>query len=77
MSVRRSCRDDAEARQVDDLVALLTSQHRQIESLVRNTFGPQMGYELELVDAIPQEASGKYRFCVSPVATAYLKSLAP
>ena len=51
--------------------------HRQIEALVRNTFGPQMGYEVELVDAIPQEASGKYRFCVSPVATAYLKSLAP
>jgi phenylacetate-CoA ligase len=51
--------------------------HRQIETLVRNTFGPQMGYEVELVDAIPQEASGKYRFCVSPVATAYLKSLAP
>jgi phenylacetate-CoA ligase len=36
-----------------------------------------MGYEVELVDAIPQEPSGKYRFCVSPVATAYLKSLAP
>jgi phenylacetate-CoA ligase len=51
--------------------------HRQIETLVRNTFGPQMGFEVELVDAIPQEASGKYRFCVSPVATAYLKSLAP
>jgi phenylacetate-CoA ligase len=51
--------------------------HRQIENLVRNTFGPQMGYEVEVVDVIPQEASGKYRFCVSPVATAYLKSLAP
>ena len=51
--------------------------NRQIEALVRNTFGPQMGYAVELVDAIPQEASGKYRFCVSPVATAYLKSLAP
>jgi phenylacetate-CoA ligase len=51
--------------------------HRQIETLVRNTFGPRMGYAVELVDAIPQEASGKYRFCVSPVATAYLKSLAP
>jgi phenylacetate-CoA ligase len=51
--------------------------HRQIEALVRNTFGPQMGYAVELVDVIPQEASGKYRFCVSPVATAYLKSLAP
>ena len=33
VSVRRSCRDAAEARQVDDLVALLTAQHRQIESL--------------------------------------------
>jgi phenylacetate-CoA ligase len=51
--------------------------HRQIEALVRNTFGPQMRYEVELVDAIPQESSGKYRFCVSPVATAYLRSLAP
>ena len=51
--------------------------HRQIETLMRNTFGLQMGYEVELVDAIPQEASGKYRFCVSAVATAYLKSLAP
>jgi phenylacetate-CoA ligase len=51
--------------------------HRQIEILVRNTFGTEMGYEVELVDAIPQEPSGKYRFCVSPVAMAYLKSLAP
>jgi len=33
VSVRRSCRDDAESRQVQDLVALLTSQHRQIESM--------------------------------------------
>ena len=51
--------------------------HRQIETLVQNTFGTGMRYEVELVDAIPQEPSGKYRFCVSPVATAYLKSLAP
>ncbi|MSR52083.1 MAG: phenylacetate--CoA ligase family protein [Gemmataceae bacterium] len=51
--------------------------HREIELLVRSTFGPRMNYELELVDAIPQEASGKYRFCISPVATAYMKSLAP
>lgn len=51
--------------------------HRQIETLVRSTFGPQMRFEVELVNAIPQEPSGKYRFCVSPVATAYLKSLAP
>ena len=32
-SVQRSCRDAAEAQQVGDLVALLTAQHRQIESL--------------------------------------------
>ena len=51
--------------------------HGQIETLVRKTFGPQMRFEVELVDAIPQEPSGKYRFCVSPVATAYLKSMAP
>lgn len=50
---------------------------RQIEWLVRKTFGAEMRYEVELLDAIPQEPSGKYRFCVSPVATAYLKSLAP
>lgn len=51
--------------------------HAQIESLVQSSFGWEMRYEVELVDAIPPEPSGKYRFCVSPVATAYLKSLAP
>ncbi len=50
---------------------------RQIESLVQKTFGPEMRCEVELVDAIRPESSGKYRFCISPVATAYLKSLAP
>jgi phenylacetate-CoA ligase len=50
---------------------------RQIESLVRKTFGPEMRYEVELVGAILPEPSGKYRFCISPVASAYLKSLAP
>lgn len=51
-----------------------TSRH-QIESLVRKTFGPEMRYDLELVDAIPQEPSGKYRFCVSPVATAFIRDM--
>jgi len=54
-----------------------SDSHREIESLVRSTFGPRMKYELEMVEAIPQEPSGKYRFCISPVATAYMKSLAP
>ena len=49
---------------------------RQIEDLVRNTFGSEMNYEVELVDAIPQEASGKYRFCISKVASEYLRTLA-
>ena len=48
---------------------------RQIDSLVANTFGPEMRYELELVSAIPQEPSGKYRFCVSPVATEYIRAM--
>jgi phenylacetate-CoA ligase len=50
---------------------------RRIEAMVRSTFGPDMQYAVDLVDAIAPEPSGKYRFCVSPVATAYLKSLAP
>jgi len=51
--------------------------HGRIASLVRSTFGQQMHYEVELVDAITPEPTGKFRFCVSPVANAYLKSLAP
>ena len=31
-------------------------------------FGPTMRHEVEVVDAIPQEPSGKYRFCISKVA---------
>ena len=52
-----------------------TTSRNQIEALVRNSFGPDMGYEVELVASIPQEPSGKYRFCVSPVANAYIQSL--
>ena len=33
--------------------------------LVEKLFGPRMRHDIELVDAIPQEPSGKYRFCVS------------
>ncbi len=40
----------------------------QIATLVRDTFGPRMGHAVELVDSIPQEPSGKYRFCISKVA---------
>jgi phenylacetate-CoA ligase len=39
----------------------------RIAALVADTFGPRMRHAVELVDAIPQEASGKYRFCISHV----------
>lgn len=47
----------------------------QIASLVNETFGPSMRHSVELVDRIPQEASGKYRFCVSKVAPEYARAL--
>jgi len=40
----------------------------KIAELVRDTFGESVQHDVELVDAIPQEASGKYRFCISKVA---------
>jgi phenylacetate-CoA ligase len=39
----------------------------QLGRLVRERFGPNTRYDLEFVDEIPQEASGKYRFCISHV----------
>ena len=48
---------------------------RQIENLVRATFGPTMRYWLDYVSDIPQEPSGKYRFCISKVAGDYLRGL--
>lgn len=48
---------------------------RRAAELVRDTFGPGVQLDLELVDAIPQEASGKYRFCISHVARDHLQAL--
>lgn len=39
----------------------------KVAELVHRTFGTGVHHEVELVDAIPQEASGKYRFCISKV----------
>jgi phenylacetate-CoA ligase len=50
--------------------------HWQIDELVRETFGPEMDYEVEIVESIPQEPSGKYRFCISNIASDYLKAMA-
>jgi phenylacetate-CoA ligase len=51
------------------------ASRRQIAKLVRDTFGPGVRHEVELVDAIPQEPSGKYRFCISHVAREHLEAL--
>ena len=48
---------------------------RQVRQLVLDTFGPTMRYDLEFVDLIPQEPSGKYRFCVSKVAAEFVRGL--
>jgi phenylacetate-CoA ligase len=41
---------------------------RRIGSLVTERFGPTARYECEFLDRIPQEPSGKYRFCISKVS---------
>ena len=51
------------------------ASRRQIAALVRDTFGPAMRHEVEVVDAIEQEPSGKYRFCVSKVSQGRLREL--
>ncbi|QDU20046.1 phenylacetate--CoA ligase family protein [Urbifossiella limnaea] len=51
------------------------ASHTQIEKLVRDTFGPTVRFAVELVDAIPQEPSGKYRFCISKPARDHLQAL--
>jgi phenylacetate-CoA ligase len=39
----------------------------RIRSLVTERFGPGIRYDCEFVDRIPQEPSGKYRFCICKV----------
>jgi len=43
---------------------------KRLAELVRERFGPAATFTCELVSAIPQEPSGKYRFCISHVAAA-------
>lgn len=47
----------------------------KIGALVEEMFGPQVRFDVELVDAIPQEPSGKYRFCISKVARERLAAM--
>jgi phenylacetate-CoA ligase len=48
---------------------------RKTAELVLETFGPGVHHEIELVDTIPQEPSGKYRFCISKVAHEHLQAM--
>ena len=51
------------------------ASRRKIAELVRDTFGDGVTHDVELVDAIPQEASGKYRFCISKVARERMEAM--
>ena len=51
------------------------ASRKQVAKLVYDTFGPTMKHEVELVDNIPQEPSGKYRFCISKVGNDFIKGL--
>ena len=52
------------------------ASYAKIGNLVGELFGPRMKHEVELVDGIEQEPSGKYRFCISKVTPAELLSAA-
>lgn len=43
----------------------------RIAELVAQRFGPEATFTCEFVDRIPQEPSGKYRFCISKVPNAF------
>jgi phenylacetate-CoA ligase len=45
----------------------------RIAALVAERFGPETRYHCEFVDRIPQEPSGKYRFCISKVPNAFAR----
>jgi phenylacetate-CoA ligase len=45
-----------------------------IHTLVVERFGAGTRYDCEYVDRIPQEPSGKYRFCISKVEKSFAQS---
>ena len=49
----------------------------RIAELVAHRFGPEVGYDCQYVDTIPQESSGKYRFCISRVPNAFSENTRP
>lgn len=50
------------------------ASHRQIADLIEETFGESVRYEVDLVEAIPQESTGKFRFCISKVSREHLEA---
>ena len=52
-----------------------TASLERIKTLVAERFGPGIRYDCEFVDRIPQEPSGKYRFCISKVEKKFGPSL--
>jgi len=44
---------------------------KRIQDLVEERFGPGVIHQCEFVERIPQEPSGKYRFCISKVENPY------
>jgi phenylacetate-CoA ligase len=44
---------------------------RRLGALVRSRFGEGTAFDCEFVERIPQEPSGKYRFCISHVANPF------
>jgi phenylacetate-CoA ligase len=49
----------------------------RLEALVEERFGPDTGFACEFVDTIPQEPSGKYRFCISRVPNPFVGTSSP
>jgi phenylacetate-CoA ligase len=45
-----------------------SASRNEIDSLTTSLFGPDVRSEVELVDAIHQDPSGKYRFCISMIS---------
>jgi Transmembrane exosortase (Exosortase_EpsH) len=46
----------------------------RIAALAAERFGPGVAHACEFVERIPQEPSGKYRFCISRVANPFTRS---
>jgi phenylacetate-CoA ligase len=47
---------------------------RRLRELVEEHFGPATRFDCEFVERIPQEPSGKYRFCISHVPNPFTQS---